>query len=127
MIETQTIDITHVNKILSNCPHYDDIVGYEYKDDDTLSKALIDWYKELIFAIDGKSEKELKIINVLDKSLYLYTKDHRYKKELKKIITVEDVKLTNFALIKEAIRKIISFTCLYEKKELLEFSNSKWL
>ncbi len=127
MIETKTIDITHVTKILNNCPHYDDIVNYEYKDTDTLSKALINWYKELIFSIDGKSEKELKIIYVLDKSLYLYTKDHRYKKELKKIITVDDVKLTSFSLIKEAIRKIISFTCIYEKKELLEFSNSKWL
>ena len=30
MIQTQTIDIQHVKRILENCPHYDMIINYEY-------------------------------------------------------------------------------------------------
>ena len=55
MIQTQTIDIEHVRKVLQNCPHFDKIVNYEYPYGDTLSKKLIDWYRELIFSANGDS------------------------------------------------------------------------
>ena len=45
MIQTQTIDIEHVRKVLKNCPHFDKIVNYEYPYGDTLSKKLIDFFK----------------------------------------------------------------------------------
>ena len=38
MIQTQTIDIQYVKKILENCPNYDKIVNYEYPYGDILSK-----------------------------------------------------------------------------------------
>ena len=53
MIQTQTIDIEHVRKVLQNCPHFDKIVNYEYPYGDTLSKKLIEWYRELIFSANG--------------------------------------------------------------------------
>ena len=63
MIQTQTIDIEHVRKVLQNCPHFDKIVNYEYPYGDTLSKKLIDWYRELIFSANGDNEKQLMLIN----------------------------------------------------------------
>ena len=53
LVYTQTIDVSFVNKILKHCPNYDYIVNYEYEYGDVLSKKLIEWYRELIFAVNG--------------------------------------------------------------------------
>ena len=127
MIQTQTIDIEHVRKVLQNCPHFDKIVNYEYPYGDTLSKKLIDWYRELIFSANGDNEKQLLLINALDRSLYLYIRDNKYKRGIRKIITDEDLTFEDKNLIKEVIKKLIEFTSSYEKKEVLEFNNTKWL
>ena len=127
MIQTQTIDIEHVRVVLSNCPNYDYIVNYEYPYGDMLSKKLIDWYRELIFSANGDNEKQLLLINALDRSLYLYIRDNKYKRGIRKIITDEELTFQDKNLIKEVIKKLIEFTSIYEKKEVLEFNNTKWL
>ena len=76
MVETQTIDIEHVQKILKNCPNYDIIVNSEFPFEDTFSDKLVDWYRELVFSANGNNEGQLKIINALDKSIYLYESIH---------------------------------------------------
>ena len=127
MIQTQTIDITHVKKILECCPNYDKIINYEYPYGDVLSKKIIDWYRELIFSANGNNEDQLMLIKALDKSLYLYVRDNRYKRELRKVLTVDDFTLENKSIIKESIKKLLEFTSNYEKKEVREVSTSKWL
>lgn len=127
MIQTQTIDIQHVRKVLQNCPHFDKIVNYEYPYGDMLSKKLIDWYRELIFSANGNNEKQLILINALDRSLYLYIKDNKYKRGIRKIITDDELTFDNKDLIKEVIKKLIEFTNNYEKKEVLEFNTTRWL
>lgn len=127
MLQTQTIDIEHVRIVLKNCPNYDTIVNYEYPYGDTLSKRLIDWYRELIFSADGNNDNQLLLIRALDKSLYLYVKDNKYKRGLKKIIKDEDLGFDNKAIIKDVIKRLIEYTNNYEKKEVLEVSVAKWL
>ena len=127
MIQTQTIDIGHVKKVLENCPHYDMIIHYEYPYGDVLSKKLIDWYKELIFSANGNNEKELILIRALDQSLYLYVRDNKYKRGLRKIITVNELTFDNKEVIKDVIKRLIEFTSNYEKREVREVSVSKWL
>ena len=127
MIQTQTIDIGHVKKILENCPNFDKIINYEYPYGDVLSKKLIDWYRELIFSANGNNENQLMLIKALDRSLYLYVRDNRYKRELRKIISVEELTFEDKNLIKEVIKKLIEFTSSYEKKEVREVSVAKWL
>lgn len=127
MIQTQTIDINHVRKILENCPNFDKIVNYEYPYGDVLSKKLIDWYRELIFSANGNNESQLMVINALDKSLYLYVKDNKYKREIRKIISADELSFENKEVIKEVIKRIIEFTNNYEKKELRDFSIARWL
>lgn len=127
MIQTQTIDICYVRKVLQNCPHFDRIVNYEYPYGDVLSKKLIDWYRELIFSANGDDEKQLLLINALDRSLYLYIKDNKYKRGLRKIISNEELTFDDKNLIKNVIKKLIEYTSIYEKKEVLEFNNTKWL
>ena len=127
MIQTQTIDIKHVKKILENCPHYDMIVNYEYPYGDVLSKRLIDWYRDLIFSANGNDENQLLLIKALDKSLYLYVKDNKYKRGIRKIIDVSELGFNDKSVIKETIKKLIEFTNNYEKKEIRELSISRWL
>ena len=126
MIQTQTIDIQYVKKILDNCPHYDMIVNYEYPYGDVLSKKLIDWYRELIFSANGNNENQLILIKALDKSLYLYVKDNKYKRGIRKIISVDDLSFNNKVTIKDSIKKLIEYTSNYEKKEVREVSIAKW-
>lgn len=127
MIQTQTIDIGHVKKVLENCPNFNMIVNYEYPYGDVLSKTLIDWYRELIFSANGNNENQLMLIRALDRSLYLYVRDNRYKRGLRKIITTEELTFDNKELIKDVIKRLIEFTSSYEKKEIREVSVSKWL
>lgn len=127
MLQTQTIDIEHVRIVLNNCPNYDTIINYEYPYGDTLSKKLIDWYRELIFSADGTNENQLMLIRALDKSLYLYVKDNKYKRGLKKIIKDEELSFQSKNVIKDVIKKLIEYTNNYEKKEVLEVTVAKWL
>lgn len=127
MLQTQTIDIEHVRKVLQNCPHFDMIVNYEYPYGDILSKKIIDWYRELIFSANGNNENQLMLINALDRSLYLYVRDNKYKRGLRKIITEEDLTLEDKNVIKDVIKKLIEFTSSYEKKEVREVSTARWL
>ena len=127
MIQTQTIDISHVKKILENCPHYNMIIHYEYPYGDVLSKKLIDWYRDLIFSANGNNEEQLLLIRALDQSLYLYVRDNKYKRELRKIISINELTFENKDIIKNSIKKLIEFTNEYEKKEVREVSISKWL
>ena len=127
MIQTQTIDIGHVKEVLENCPHYDMIIHYEYPYGDVLSKKLIDWYRELIFSANGNNENELMLIRALDQSLYLYVRDNKYKRGLRKIITVNELTFDNKETIKAVIKRLIEFTSNYENREVREVSVSKWL
>ena len=92
-----------------------------------LSKALIDWYRELIFSADGFNEKQLKIISAMDRAMYLYVKENKYKKGLKKVLSENDISIDSQISIANAIKKILMFTNSYEKQEILEISSSMWL
>ena len=127
MIQTQTIDITHVKKILENCPHFDMIVHYEYPYGDTLSKKLIDWYRELVFSANGNNENQLLLIRALDYSLYLYVRDNKYKREIRRVLTEEELTFDSKDIIKDVINKLIAFTNDYQKEEVREVSVARWL
>ena len=127
LVYTKTIDVTFVNKILKYCPNYDYIVNYDYEYGDNISSKLIDWYRELIFAVNGNDEKQLKIVEALDKGLYLYVKDNKYKNEFKKYLRLEEINLESKKLIKDLIKKIIVFTSKYEQKQIMEVASSIWI
>lgn len=127
LVETKTINLRYVNKILSNCPNYDKIVNYEYEYGDTLSSKLIDWYRELIFSCDGENVNQLRIIYQIDHSLSMYVEDNQYKRGLSKILSKDEVDLNNSVLIQNVIKKIIEFTNQYERDEILELVSNKWL
>lgn len=124
---TQTIDISNVKKILKCCPHYDDIINSEVDYEDELSFDLIDWYKDLIFSCNADNEEEVKIIRLIDRSLYMYVNSYKYKIGLKKIIDIKDIDLNSDKSIKNLIKKIVNYTTKYENNEILNITNGRWL
>ena len=124
---TQTIDISNVKKILKCCPHYDDIINSEVDYEDELSFDLIDWYKDLIYSCNADNEEEVKIIRLIDRSLYMYVNSYKYKIGLKKIIDIKDIDLNSDKSIKNLIKKIINYTTKYENNEILNITNGRWL
>lgn len=127
MIQTQTVDIDHVKTVLENSPHFESIIHYEYPYGDILSKRLVDWYRDLIFSINAQDENQLVLIRALDRSLYLYVRDNKYKRELRKIITADELTFESKERIKDVIKRLIEFTGNYENNEVREVSVSKWL
>ena len=124
---TQTIDISNVKKILKCCPHYDDIINSEVDYEDELSFDLIDWYKDLIFSCNADNEEEVKIIRLIDRSLYMYVNSYKYKIGLKKIIDIKDIDLNSDKSIKNLIKKIINYTTKYENNKILNITSGRWL
>ena len=124
---TQTIDISNVKKILKCCPHYDDIINSEVDYEDELSFDLIDWYKDLIFSCNADNEEEVKIIRLIDRSLYMYVNSYKYKIGLKKIIDIKHIDINSDKSIKNLIKKIINYTTKYENNEILNITNGRWL
>ena len=59
--------------------------------------------------------------------MYLYVKENKYKKGLKKVLSENDISIDSQISIANAIKKILMFTNSYEKQEILEISSSMWL
>ena len=121
------IDIVNVKKILETCPHYDDIINYEFDYDDEITIDLIDWYKDLIFSCDGNDENETKIIKMIDDSMYMFVNDYKYRKGLCRIINGRDIDLNSDKSIRKLIKKILDYTNRYENNEILNVTSSRWL
>lgn len=120
MFETLTIDVTNVKKILNCCPYYDDIINSDIIYEDDISIDIIDWYRDLIFSCNGDSEEDIKKVRNIDRCMYLYVNDNKYRKEIKKIFNpnLSDDKLIN---------KILRYTNIYEDNEILYITSTKWL
>lgn len=121
------IDVVNVKKILETCPHYDEIINFDFDYNDEITIDLIDWYKDLIFSCDGNNDKEVEIIKMIDNSMYIYVNDYKYRKGLSKIISSRDIDLNSERSIKKLIKKILDYTSKYETTEVLNISSSRWI
>ena len=120
-------DTINAKKILETCPHYEEIINFDFDYDDEITIDLIDWYKDLIFSCDGDDESETKIIKLIDNSMYMYVNDYRYRKGLAKIISPRDIDLNSDKSIKKLIKKILDYTNKYENIEVLSVISSRWI
>lgn len=121
------VDVINVKKILETCPHYDEIINFDFDYNDELTIDLIDWYKELIFSCDGDNHNEKEIIKMIDNSMYMYINDYKYRKGLVKIIDTKDIDLNCEKSIRRLIKKILDYTNKYESREVLNVTSSKWI
>lgn len=121
------VDVVNVKKILETCPHYDEIINFDFDYNDELTIDLIDWYKDLIFSCDGDNNNEKEIIKMIDNSMYMYINDYKYRKGLVKIIDTKDIDLNCEKSIRRLIKKILDYTNKYESREVLNITSSRWI
>ena len=121
------VDTINAKKILETCPHYDEIINFDFDYDDEITIDLIAWSKDIIFSCDGDDESETKIIKMIDNSMYMYVNDYRYRKGLAKIISPRDIDLNSDKSIKKLIKKILDYTNKYENIEVLSVISSRWI
>ena len=87
----------------------------------------IDWYKDLIFSCNGDDDSDIKIISQIDRCLYLYIKDNKFKMGLKNRINNEGVEFNNEWISKYLVDVIVNFTEEYENLKILDFTSSRWI
>lgn len=121
------VDVVNVRKILDTCPHYDEIINFEFDYTDEFTIDLIDWYKDLIFSCDGDNDNEKEIIRMIDNSMYMYVNDYKYRRGLSKIVSIRDIDLNCEKSIRKLIKKILDYTNKYENIEILNVTSSKWI
>lgn len=119
-----TIDIDNIKMIINNCHYYDYIINYNVYYIDDVTFHLINWYKDVIFLYNASSNYDLKVIKKIDKGVYLYLKDSRYRRGLKKIIDINDFDMKNKNLL---VDKIIKYNEKYETDMYLYIKSSKWI
>lgn len=121
---THTIDIDNVKSIINNCHYYDYITNYDIDYSDEVTMELINWYKDVIFLYNSKNKSDLEIVNKLDRSIYFYLKDNRYRRGLKKKLDINDFDIRKR---ENLIDKINYFTNDYEGNIYLYINSSKWI
>ena len=97
---------------LNSCPNYDSIISYNIKDDDEISRNLINYYEDFVFLnFDNKNQ-----LSEIDLILYEYIKDRAFYKFIQDRFTREGDVLPLFEELKklydefkeEAIKKVES-------------------
>jgi len=112
MVNTKSIDVKLIERMLFNCCYYDEIINYEYKDN--ITKCLIEWYRDVIF----KREIKVSTLRMIDYNLYLYINNYHFRIEYKKFI-----KKNNY----NYIGGFMKFLKVSDKYLFLEIDNARWL
>lgn len=66
----------HLEDVLRCCPNYDEIISYNIKDKDEISRELINYYEDFVFINFNDKNK----LSELDLILYKYIKDTDFYK-----------------------------------------------
>lgn len=70
-------------EILSHCPNFYKICNFEYSQKDSITKRVIDIYKDYIFSVRLDDFDGIKKIEELDNVLSKYLDDYYFRKEMK--------------------------------------------
>lgn len=98
--------------------HYDEIVNFQYEDNDELSNFLIDCYQKYIFSIKNK-----KSISNIDKIMKEYVKKEDFYKFVKSNFNEED-RYDSFDRIMLNLNKLYK---LFEEEKLKKIKSTRWL
>lgn len=100
------------------CPNYDNIVDYEYKKNDTITKHLLDYYRDLAFSA---KEEEIEILKKFDIALNGYLKSNNFYKKVQTYFS----EMGNYE--DDLINNLVKIYELNEEETLKEIKNTKWI
>jgi len=116
------------NKIILNyCRNFNKIINTDFLENDTLSKKLVNIYKDYIFKINIHNEDDIIKAQTLDQTMSKYVDDYFFRKILKEEILNLKVKKNTTDLITIIIDSIINIFKKYEEDKTRKIYLSKWI
>lgn len=112
-------------KVLTCCCHFDDIVNYDFLEDDVLTKKLIQYYQDFIFNVDER-EDNLLLIKQLDEAVYKYMDDYHFAKNLRSKLDIDTIVSDNFAYLDDLMHYIVKFFNEYDEASIKTIP-TKWI
>lgn len=112
-------------KVLTCCSHFDEIVNYDFLEDDVLTKKIIQYYQDYIFNIEEK-EENLKLIKELDEAVFKYMDDYRFAKSLKDTLDVDIITSDSFTYLDQLMLYIVEYFQTYDEKTL-NVTPTRWI
>lgn len=103
-------------KILTCCTHFDDIVNFDFLEDDILTKKLIQYYQDFVFNVEERDDN-LTLIKKLDEAVYKYMDDYHFAKSLKDTLDIDLITSDSFSYLDQLMRYIVDYFSSYEEKD----------
>lgn len=114
--------------VLSICKHYESIISFQFKEDDILTKHLINLYRTEIFNIDSNDLGKHNQLKVIDIVMYEYTSNPKFMRYVKENLSFEDIELEESSLVEHDLLSIlIKMYSKYRKKKEEEKEHTLWL
>lgn len=124
---TKLLDVDKIKALISCSPHYDEIINSNIEYESILSYDLIDWYKEFLFSSNPNNKEDLKLIKLIDDSMYLYINNYDYRVGISSIINSKYLDLNSTKNTKKIIRKILNYTDKYQDEQIFNIKRGRWI
>ncbi|MDD2203147.1 MAG: hypothetical protein PHT75_02645 [Bacilli bacterium] len=112
-------------KILTCCSHFDEIVNYDFLEDDIFTKKVIQYYQDFVFKVD-ENVKNLDLIKKLDEAVYKYMEDYHFAKSIRDTLDLDLVTSDNFAYLDQLMQYFIDFSGQYDETAATVVT-TKWI
>lgn len=109
---------------LKYVPHYDEIVSFVFKEDDFITKRIINYYQEYIF---GSIECNNYRIRILDKSIYEYLYNIKFNYFSKKYLEQLEQSNDNIDYYNNLDINLPKLYRRFEKDSLEKINVCRWL
>lgn len=112
-------------KILTCCSHFDEIVNYDFLEDDTFTKKVIQYYQDFVFNVEEQADN-LALIKQLDEAVYKYMDDYHFARSLRDTLDIDLVTSDSFAYLDQLMRYFIEYFQTYDEKQI-NIVSTKWI
>lgn len=112
-------------KVLTYCSHFDEIINYDFLEDDVFTKKLIQYYQDFVVKT-GVLDDNLGLIKSLDEALYKYTQDYHFAKSLKDTLDVNLITNDNFSYLDQLMKYIVDYFKTYDENNVV-IKPTKWI
>ena len=113
-----------MKNILKYTLYYDEIVSFPYKEDDFITKRIINYYQEYVF---GNIESNNYRIRILDKTIYEYLTNIKFNRYSKKYLEQLESSNDEIDYYNNLDINLPRLYRKFEKENLEVVSGSRWL
>ena len=109
---------------LKYAPHYDEIVTFVFKEEDFITKRIINYYQEYLFGVIKSNNYRIRI---LDKIIYEYLSNSKFNKYVTDFLEELEDSNDNIDYYNNLDINLPRLYRRYEKDSLELISSARWL